>query len=708
MSRRIRVAVLVAATTLAGGLLGPAPLVVAEGDQHSGLLTEIEAMEQARRTGQPVVASALTDEHTLVTADPETGQLSAELTATIARVRDDHGWREPSTTLIPTGQGTWTAEASALPLTISGGGDGPVVAVGAGAGSAQFTWPASLPTPTIEGDLAIFGEVTPGTDLVVRAALDGAETFLVVKNAEAAQNPLVRSMPIQIEAPQLTATVEQNGAVSYADGQGQTRLVVPPAYVWDSAGQAPQAPLADLLEPTEGAHVAELPAQVPSTVKARSRGVASFTTSEAISILDDPETVYPVVIDPSVTGSQTYAVRVTQDFNKYNSDIGSEGKIGYNGWTSPYYKSRMYYQFKLPVYDNVPVTAERLVRAEFSYVQTHSPQHSCTNTTFGPAVKVQFHNAIDSKTTWANQPDVHPGIGSVSNDYAVGHEDVCKKTYTQKWNVLSMLTAERYKYPTKTAVTVGIRSSDESDKNGWREYKHASGSSPKLTVEYEALPPSPSGLTASSLIPGAGMVTKDSGLELSTTVTLTKPSCPDSLQQGCVAARFTVTNTATGTISFAKDSTATEPGKIAKASLPEGTLATDQTTYEIAVETINKATGSISAPVRYSLSTDFPPGETTIAWAAEPRAHTPLAIIATNDDPLASFGWRLSYADEGGVQQTVQGMWKRDKDAPSTSATVSVGLPEGHFGTVAVSVWAIDSRGSTGPTTDPISAELLR
>lgn len=163
-------------------LLGAPLPALAEGPDPDGdLLSEVEAIVLARETGEPVVVSALTDEHTLVTADPVTGELTAELSAGIARVADGAGgWREPSASLVPGPNGSFVTEAGAVPVTISSGGEGAFVTLGEGTNQLDFDWPQSLPAPVIEDNLATFTEVVPGVDLVVRAAVDGAESLSLI------------------------------------------------------------------------------------------------------------------------------------------------------------------------------------------------------------------------------------------------------------------------------------------------------------------------------------------------------------------------------------------------------------------------------------------------------------------------------------------------------------------------------------------------
>jgi hypothetical protein len=144
-----------------------------------------------------VVASALTDERTLVTADPETGLLRAELTAGVARVRDGQGgWREPSTRLVAGADGRLRPEAAVVAYSVTAGGSADLVEVEAAQGSMSWSWPTALPPAVVSGDTATYAEVLPGADLVVRAGLEQVESFLVVKSRLAAANPAVREFAL--------------------------------------------------------------------------------------------------------------------------------------------------------------------------------------------------------------------------------------------------------------------------------------------------------------------------------------------------------------------------------------------------------------------------------------------------------------------------------------------------------------------------------
>lgn len=138
----------------------------------NGPLSEREALRQAKDSGKPVVVSSLTDERTLVTADPATGLLTAQLTANVARVADGQGgWREPSAILAKGLDGLLRPEAAAAQIAISPGGatTAPLASLSDGSASIQFRWGTPLPAAVVDGPTATYPEVYPGVDLVVRA-----------------------------------------------------------------------------------------------------------------------------------------------------------------------------------------------------------------------------------------------------------------------------------------------------------------------------------------------------------------------------------------------------------------------------------------------------------------------------------------------------------------------------------------------------------
>lgn len=566
-----------------------------------GLLDEAAAMAQARSTGSPVVVSARTNETTLITADPSTGMFVAELTARPVRVRDDAGgWREASARLVRASDGGWQTEAGVAAVRISGGGNAdPLASLGSGSSAAELRWPDSLPEPTIEDTMATYPEVYPGVDLVVRADVDAVETYLVVKTAAAGRNPKVRNWSIPMTTPGLSAVQGPDGAQSLVDSQGVERIVMPKALMWDSTGKtAGLTRAADLIEEV---------AQTKS-VKVGLRASADRLNALADQgFLDSPSTVYPVVIDPVMQAvSQTRVLRVTNDFSQWGSAVGDFGKIGYNGWSSPYYKSRMFYQFSWPASGLLP---SQISKGEFRYTQVHSVQHSpcLSKSSTYPAVQARLADPIQSTDTWSDrQADSwHPQPAVLPNQkMAVGHMDYCGDHYTEVWNLTSALKTERQNYAGRSTVTVGLRSVDEGNKYGWKYYYNKSGTSPKLYLTYQLAPQKPQSVSATPL--------KSAGVTWSPTPTLSAKLLLTSgdacVTTSCLRGEFVIKNQS-GSVVATLLSPAVASGGTASVVAP--TLASGQS-YTVTVRAKSVDTGMYSAAATpFGLTTDLLPSAPT-------------------------------------------------------------------------------------------------
>lgn len=486
-------------------------------------------MEQAKSSNEPVEVSALTDERTLVTARPE-GYFEASMTAAVARVRDPRGgWRDPSAALMRGADGVLRPEAALAEVAVAGGGTTELFSVADGDAKVSVGWPTPLPIAVVDGATATYSEVYPGVDLVVRAGIESAETFLVVKTHTASLNPAVRSASFTFSSPRLSLRERPNGTHSLVDDQGTERLVIPQALMWDSTGKEKGLTrAAEVVEESAKARAAEVDVQVES---------GTLTAVPDVSLLDDPTTVFPVVIDPEVSLTRSYTVRVTEDFDQIN-DMSVDGKIGYNGWTSPYYKSRMFYQFRWPTIsdDQQILTGSQIIAGEFRYLQRHSPQHAC-NTSYGPGVRVRLYNAIDGDTTWPG-PSAH-SWDPVTTSLAVGSESQGCAAKWQVWSITSMLKSERShsSHKTRSTVTVGIYSADESKKEGWRHYDNNPG--PELKIAYNPVALNPE-LTIANSIAGPPWVTTSTSATLSAKVSLATSglTCDGST---CLKGRVTVT-----------------------------------------------------------------------------------------------------------------------------------------------------------------------
>jgi len=589
-------------------LIAPSQALAESPDPADGLLSGAEAMARARESGTPVVASALTDEHTVVTADPTSGVLKAEITAKVARVPDgDGGWRVPSTALARDGDGWLRPEAGLLDVRVSAGGAQSLVEDSVDGGVASWSWPEALPPARVAGDAVTYAEVWPSVDLVVKVGVEEVETFLVVKTRAAANDARVRSFSLESRYDGLAPSPLPNGAVELRTPQGEVPLVISPARMWDSRGA--EQGLSSSAEAVD-----ESPFAASSAVEI----TASSDVLEVepdISMLDDPDTVYPVVIDPSWSLTRSYVVRVTEDFDTIN-DMSVDGKVGYNGWTQPYYKSRMFFRFLWPTnQSHQPFTSGQIRKATFEYVQTHSPQHSpckSTSTAYGPAVRVKLYGGISSSTTWPG-PGAHEW-SSVTHTYAVGHEDYCADRYRQVWNITKMVQDERAAYPSWSTINVGVTSADETDAMGWRHYDNeASGTylSPKLVIEFEPEPLPPTDFAIAPSAPMSSTVVTGPDVAVTATASLAPGYDCAPVTTQCLRGYLTITDSSSGETVVPKtpgtDASSGGPIEFSVSGLTNGS-------YTALLESLNVNTNLWSPEASFAFTVDLKPAAPAWHW----------------------------------------------------------------------------------------------
>ncbi|MEU4499604.1 hypothetical protein AB0F96_40720 [Streptomyces sp. NPDC023998] len=76
-----------------------------------------------------------------------------------------------------------------MAVKFSGGGSGPMLSGVKDGRTLSLSWPKPLPKPTLDGNVATYPEILAGVDLQLKAEVESFSQLLVVKTAEAAQNP---------------------------------------------------------------------------------------------------------------------------------------------------------------------------------------------------------------------------------------------------------------------------------------------------------------------------------------------------------------------------------------------------------------------------------------------------------------------------------------------------------------------------------------
>lgn len=304
-------------------------------------------------------------------------------------MRRPNGWVPVDTTLTKRADGTVTAKATAVDLTLSGGGSAVAMAkIGIGRSELSLGWPTALPTPVLSGDTATYPEVLPGVDLKIRADVDGFSQVLVVKTAEAAANPKLAELRLALGTSGVDARLDTEGNLRAVGSDGKTSVFHAAApKMWDSSGSGASA--ASLLEaPATGSRVAAMATDLANDDQ-------TLVVVPDQEMLTDPDTRFPVFIDPSVSVGRpawAYVDKVfpgTAYFNRGDDDtgVGYEPEFGHT--------KRAFWRFTVA---GRTVGAD-ILKATFRASVTHA--FGCTDA----SVQLWLTSQISTSTTWRNQPN---------------------------------------------------------------------------------------------------------------------------------------------------------------------------------------------------------------------------------------------------------------------------------------------------------------
>ncbi|WIN00049.1 DNRLRE domain-containing protein [Actinoplanes oblitus] len=271
-----------------------------------GAADEPAAMARARQTGSRVRIDSMTTGTAEFFATPDY-RVEARISAGIVRFRRDGSWVPIDLTLQRQADGSIAPKAHPDNLRISGGkndSSGSLAAVGEGDSQLAMGWTGKLPSPQLSGSRATYPEALPGVDVVVQATATGFEQFLVVKSRAAAQRMGSITLPLMGNGV-ASISADANGQLRVRDRLGKQLGAIPHPLMWDS-GRTNNRP--SLARSKRLKLTSEEPAAVARS--AQFNGELAVNLKADPNWLSDPNTVYPVTIDPQVdrllaTGSIT-------------------------------------------------------------------------------------------------------------------------------------------------------------------------------------------------------------------------------------------------------------------------------------------------------------------------------------------------------------------------------------------------------------------
>ncbi|WP_157693117.1 LamG domain-containing protein [Pedococcus dokdonensis] len=656
-----------AAAPLAAGRAAYAPVATA-----TAVTPEAAAMQEARRSGRPVEVTELTTEHRKVLADPATGQFEAKLNAFPVRTKRTGTWKDIDLTLERKADGSVGPVMAAEEIRFSGGGNGRLAMVTQAGSDAGFSWPSALPTPELSGTTATYREVFPGADLMVKTGVEGFSTYLVVKDARAAKDPRVQALSFGLTGS-ATSPRASGRQTDLVDAKGAARFSIAEPRMWDSTGA---------VGPVDGktALTSESPRSrtAPMAMKVAN---GHLQVSPDTALLTGPDTVFPVVIDPalSVKRENKYWTMVWSNGSEFPNHATELARVGYNGWESPYFTSRVFYAF-----DTAFLYGKHVRTAVFSHKLVHTPNNDCTASTYGPGVTLGITGAISSSTVWGG-PSWTDTIST--NAKAHGNASYCSGYDQVDWAA----QAEVQKYAgdvSRPTLTFGLKSSSESNRDGWRKFDNdATLNYPLLSVTYGADPNAPGTPTMDNATGSgpSGFWTTDSTPTLRARLT-----DPDGTAGGQLRGRFEIYYNGSVLLTSGT-STAVNHNSDAVWTIPAGKLV-QGTLYTVrvwALDDLGYESGSWSPYIQFRA--DWTPPATAPTVTAGQAGYTVgqsgSFLFRTPDTDVTSYCYGLNTDTTATCVAT---------SAPTVDQTVTVAsMPK--FGPSWLTVRTRDAAGNLGP-----------
>lgn len=532
-------ALLVAAVPASAGAAAERAARAASAGPGAGLVSEGQALRQARVAGRRVAVTAATTADSTLAANPD-GTLTLTQESAAVRKRVAGRWVPLDATLRRDVDGSVSPAVTTSGLRLSGGGTGPLAVMTEDGASLSLTAPFALPAPVLSGPTATYPGVLPGVDLRVSADDQGGfSEVLVVKTPAAAADPALRHLAFATRTGGgISLRADAAGNLTAATRGGRALFTAPAPRMWDSAPAPAGAPevtdahTGQRLDERTGTPLASSTAGPGEAARVMRVGVraagGTLTLTPAAALLGGARVHYPVYIDP------TYAAGSTeQAWTQVDSGFP----------TTSYWKESGYLQVgDCPASISPPGACNGMGVAR-SFVAMSIPStlygaHVYSSTVYfteevAPSctareVDLYWTGGIGSGTTWNTQPGRNSKVASAT----VAHGYPGCDPASVGFGITSLITqAASGKWGN---VTMGLLAASESDELSWKQFSHTV----TMTTTYDRPPATPTALSTSPASACAGTTTVGNG----DVILYAGVSDPDG---GALSATFTSSNTAT-------------------------------------------------------------------------------------------------------------------------------------------------------------------
>ncbi|HET9517563.1 MAG TPA: LamG domain-containing protein, partial [Actinoplanes sp.] len=665
-------------------------------NQNSPLRSARNAAEAARmaaQAGERVEVLSERTELSQVFAKPD-GGLTVEAGVVPERVqRPDGSWADLDLRL-SVQNGVVRPAVSATDIEFSNGGSGPLVTLRRGADTFTMTWTGgTLPVPELVapsddqklgnaddrelGNAAIYRDVVPGVDLVMRAVETGFTHVLVIKSKAAAlANAALRQIKLQLGG---TADLRREADGTYTvSAQGEVLASAQPPVMWDSStGSAPTEP--DAGGPDDDPSTAAGPGD-----EARVAPVgASLSAGRELVLQPDLNLLatgtYPIFIDPDwSTGKKRWAYSTNNNTN--NTDT-SRARVGKDPDGREY---RPYFEF--------PTTKIKDKYVHSAYVQMVADHtYSCTDTWTHMYTAAPIRSTPRTKWNSAKKWYLkHISAGESHANEGRGCHDSPQPDMTVNFGGGAVKDAVQT-VATKGAssVTIAFSAANEdgahaSDGKRWKKFFPKKA---KLILDVDAKPGKPKDLAVN------GVVCGNATIGIGTTAAKFSATMPDADEGQSVKAtwRLQRKDGSTWTNISAPPVSSTSADKAAHSKAATGIV--NGQTYRFAVKGTDEAPYNQESPdsdwCTFTVDTADPTvtGAVTALPTGPGKPGTFTLTSPDTDVVKFRYGWNAAITEIPATTTAVNGV-------PTKTAQVTLTAPK--YGQNVLNLQAIDSTANVG------------
>ncbi|WP_399498488.1 DNRLRE domain-containing protein [Streptomyces sp. P17] len=433
----------------------------------------------ARLSGKRVEALSERTE-TSTTWVNKDGSLTTEMTAGPVRFRDDAtgNWRDVDLDLVGGSGGSVEPKAHPRGLKLAGKTGVPARSLKAaqaaratdlvtlGEGDQQITlgWKGGLPAPKLDGTRATYTNAVPGADVVVEATRTGFEQYVSIKQRPTAGG-YTYTLPLSTKG--LKVKQRADGSLLFADKKNKNRAVMPAPVMWDATVDKVSG------ENTNRANVAMKVVQ--------RKGSVDLVLSPDAKFLADPNTRYPVTVDPSTASLGNVFDTYVQQGETVDWSADTELDLGNPGTTNADGTPRTARSFI--TWNTAPISDALVSDAKLSLWNFHSGNTACTAQPW----EVWSAGKASTASRWTAQP---AWTAKKATSTETKGNPACTSA-PDGWINADVTTLVQEWASAKNATSgMGLRATSETVTAQWKRVNSANAASnpPKLVVTYNYRP----------------------------------------------------------------------------------------------------------------------------------------------------------------------------------------------------------------------------